>query len=173
MIQFCLAVISNEVPCLCFEGELFTTEFHCRKNFSLMLNLKHKRIPYCHKFSLLRRGLFVLWGGLEERKGERAGHVFSSSYRLSRAFYFFDHAIFIGIPSGSPGGGESQKIESKAFWSTPLTRQGTQRQFSENICSENNLRSRIFGAFAVLKISCLPASPRILEHLKNVKMAHF
>ena len=26
---------------------------------------------------------------------------------------------------------------------------GTQRQFSENICSEDDLRSRIFGTFAV------------------------
>ena len=26
---------------------------------------------------------------------------------------------------------------------------GTQRQFSENICSEDNLRSRIFGTFVV------------------------
>ena len=49
---------------------------------------------------------------------------------------------------------------------------GTQRQFSENICSEDDLRSRIFGTF-VSKISCLPASPRILEHLKNCIIAHF
>ena len=35
---------------------------------------------------------------------------------------------------------------------------GTQRQFSENICSEDDLRSRIFGTL-VVKISCLPASP--------------
>ena len=42
---------------------------------------------------------------------------------------------------------------------------GTQRQFSENICSEDDLRSRIFLFF--WKISCLPASPRIFEHIKN------
>ena len=32
--------------------------------------------------------------------------------------------------------------------------------------------SRIFGTF-VVKISCLPASPRIFEHLKNGLIAHF
>ena len=37
--------------------------------------------------------------------------------------------------------------------------------FRENICSEDDLRSKIFGTF-VVKISCFPASPRIFEHLK-------
>ena len=32
----------------------------------------------------------------------------------------------------------------------------TQRQFSENICTEDDLRSRIFGAFIVKFITCLP-----------------
>ena len=35
---------------------------------------------------------------------------------------------------------------------------GTQRQFLENICSEDDLRSRIFGTFVVacLFVACLP-----------------
>ena len=33
---------------------------------------------------------------------------------------------------------------------------GTQRQFSENICSEYDLRSRIFGTFVVKFFACLP-----------------
>ena len=33
---------------------------------------------------------------------------------------------------------------------------GTQRKFSENICSEDDLRSRIFGAFVVKFFACLP-----------------
>ena len=33
---------------------------------------------------------------------------------------------------------------------------GTQRQFSENICSEDDLRSRIFGKFVVKFLACLP-----------------
>ena len=33
---------------------------------------------------------------------------------------------------------------------------GTQRQFSENICSEDHLRSRIFGIFVVKFLACLP-----------------
>ena len=33
---------------------------------------------------------------------------------------------------------------------------GTQRQFSENICSEDDLRSRIFGTVVVKVFACLP-----------------
>ena len=33
---------------------------------------------------------------------------------------------------------------------------GTQRQFSENICSEDDLRSRIFRTFVVKFLACLP-----------------
>ena len=33
---------------------------------------------------------------------------------------------------------------------------GTQRQFSKNICSEGDLRSRIFGTFVVKFLACLP-----------------
>ena len=109
MIQFCLEVISKEVPCLYSEGEFFTTKFHCMKNFSLVLNLRQKRILTCHKFSLLRGGLFVLWGGWGERKRERANHVFSLFPSCPARFLFFSIiAIFIGIPSGSLCGGESQ-----------------------------------------------------------------
>ena len=68
--------------------------------------------------SLLRRGLFVLWGGWGERKRERAGHdrkgkkrrevpafsLFPSS--PARFLIFPIIAIFIGIPSGSLCGGE-------------------------------------------------------------------
>ena len=39
---------------------------------------------------------------------------------------------------------------------SPLFDRGTQRQFSENICSEDNLRSRIFGTFVVKFLACLP-----------------
>jgi len=37
-----------------------------------------------------------------------------------------------------------------------LTGRGTQRQFSENICSEDDLTSRIFGTFVVKFLACLP-----------------
>ena len=33
---------------------------------------------------------------------------------------------------------------------------GTQRQFLENICSEDDLRSRIFGTFVVKFLACMP-----------------
>ena len=37
-----------------------------------------------------------------------------------------------------------------------IPRRGTQRQFSENICLEDDLRSRIFGTFFVKFLACLP-----------------
>ena len=48
---------------------------------------------------------------------------------------------------------------------------GNQRQFLENICSEDDLRSRIFGTFVVKFLACL--SPSIFEHLKNGIIAYF
>ena len=36
------------------------------------------------------------------------------------------------------------------------TVRGTQRPFLENICSEDDLRSRIFGTFVVKFLACLP-----------------
>ena len=41
------------------------------------------------------------------------------------------------------------------YFKLPYIR-GTQRQFSENICSEDDLRSRIFGKFVVKFLACLP-----------------
>ena len=43
----------------------------------------------------------------------------------------------------------------------------TQRQFSENNCSEDDFRN------ICCNISCLPASARTFEHLKNGITAHF
>ena len=44
--------------------------------------------------------------------------------------------------------------------------------FQENICSEDDLRSRIFGTFVVKFLACLPLF-RIFEHLTNGIIAHF
>ena len=57
------------------------------------------------------------------------------------------------------------------FWLNRTRFRGTQRQFSENMCSEDDLRFRISNICC--KISCLPASPRIFEHVKNGIIAHF
>ena len=53
--------------------------------------------------SLLRRGLFVLWGGWGERKRERAG-LFPSF--PARFLFLSIIDILMGIPSGSLCGGE-------------------------------------------------------------------
>ena len=95
MIQFRLEVISKEVPCLYSEGEFFTTKFHCMKNFSLVLNLRQKRILTCHKFSLLRGGLFVLWGGWAERKRRaREPRLFPLPIVPRALSIFFDYCYF-------------------------------------------------------------------------------
>ena len=49
---------------------------------------------------------------------------------------------------------------------------GTQRQFSENICSEDDLRSRIFGTFVVKFFACLPLLG-FSNTLKNGIIARF
>ena len=41
---------------------------------------------------------------------------------------------------------------------------GTQRQFLENICSEDDLRSRIFGTFVVKFLASLPLLNGIIAH---------
>ena len=62
---------------------------------------------------------------------------------------------------------------SPLYWSFNFQFSGAPNvNFWKNICSEDDLRSRSFGTFCC-KISCLPASPRIFEHLKNGITAHF
>ena len=48
---------------------------------------------------------------------------------------------------------------------------GTQRQFLENVCSEDELRARIFGAFVVKFLACLSPPPQngIIAHFKKKK----
>ena len=49
-----------------------------------------------------------------------------------------------------------EKLEDLDSPSLNYWLRGTQRQFSENICSEDDLRSRIFGTFVVKFLACLP-----------------
>ena len=46
--------------------------------------------------------------------------------------------------------------DSNDVFHGPLHIRGTQRLFSENFCSEDDLRSRIFGTFVVKFLACLP-----------------
>ena len=52
----------------------------------------------------------------------------------------------------------SKEVRTVMFSTTKLlsTLRGTQRQFSENFCSQDDLRSRIFGTFFVKFLACLP-----------------
>ena len=56
------------------------------------------------------------------------------------------------------------------FFQTGIFR-GTQRQFSENICSEDDLRSRTFRTFVVKFIACRPLLG--FKDLKKWCNAHF
>ena len=47
-----------------------------------------------------------------------------------------------------------------------LQHRGTQRQFLGNICSEDDLRSRIFGTFVVKFIACL--SPQGFSNIQEM-----
>ena len=49
---------------------------------------------------------------------------------------------------------------------------GTQRQFLENICSEDDLRPRIFGTFVVKFLACLSVLG-FSNCLKSDIIAHF
>ena len=53
-------------------------------------------------------------------------------------------------------GGARNKLLEKGMKTPSSLVRGTQRQFSENICSEDDLRSRIFGTFVVKFLACLP-----------------
>ena len=54
------------------------------------------------------------------------------------------------------GGKVSSIMFDVSRMNAPSNIGGTQRQFSENICSEDDLRSRIFGTFVVKFFGCLP-----------------
>ena len=81
------------------------------------------------------------------------------------------------LRNNSPADGSS--LDPEAFASGLLLKKkyhcpsfsGTQRQFSENVCSEDELRSRTFGTFVVKFLACLPLL--IFERLKNGIIAHF
>ena len=52
---------------------------------------------------------------------------------------------------------KSKKVrDKKNGWKDKTYVRGTQRQFSEGICSKDDLRSRIFGTLFVKFLACLP-----------------
>ena len=50
----------------------------------------------------------------------------------------------------------AQPCVRSQVWSLVSSKRGTRQQFSENICSEDDLTSRIFGTFVVKFLACLP-----------------
>ena len=63
--------------------------------------------------------------------------------------------------------GKCQKKHPGSLIYSCLKDRGTQRQFLENICSDDELRSRIFGTFVVIFLACLP-----LLGFSNIKKWH-
>ena len=52
--------------------------------------------------------------------------------------------------------GRTTRKEKATFRGSVPAIRGTQREFSEIICSEDDLKSRIFGTFLVKFLACLP-----------------
>ena len=74
-------------------------------------------------------------------------NIYQSSIKTIGCFYIYLSRLVIAI--------HSTLSRRNANLGQELIR-GTQRQFSENICSEGDLRSRIFGTFFVKFLACLP-----------------
>ena len=82
--------------------------------------------------------------------------------RIAHAVQTDNNFFQIDSPSCSKGyPGPFKRIpnpfkKGKTFFKhrVPVLR-GTQRQFSKNVCLEDDLRSRIFGAFVVKFLACL------------------
>ena len=66
---------------------------------------------------------------------------------------FNNCAFFFSEPTTETTTGNTPSPGKKKLF---LITKGTQRQFSENICSEDDLRSRIFGTFVVKFLAFLP-----------------
>ena len=52
--------------------------------------------------------------------------------------------------------GYSTRSSNRFYIPSCRTNRGTQRKFLDNICSEDDLRSRIFGTFVAKFLACLP-----------------
>ena len=76
------------------------------------------------------------------------GFVFKGRYLSLKSMDHYNMSQTIGTLL------QSSRVTSSPY--IKLKIRGTQRQYSENICSEDDLRSRIFGTFVVKFITCLP-----------------
>ena len=65
---------------------------------------------------------------------------------------------------------QNRKSPSTVFFNSETKRKRLRRRL---ICSEDDLRSRILRSFVVEFLACLPACPRIFEHVKDGIIAHF
>jgi len=102
---------------------------------------------YCFSFTLI--WLIII------NTNVASGHIFHISFHK----LFRNHKLFI--------------YSCMADWAHKICLQtpgAPNGNFRENICSEDDLRSRIFGAFVVKFLACLP---RIFEHLQNSIITHF
>ena len=54
------------------------------------------------------------------------------------------------------GNANDKHFNGATFLHLPVKSEAPNSNFRENICSEDDLRSRIFGAFVVKFLACLP-----------------
>ena len=112
-----------------------------------------------------------MWTGENDAKMLRVDKNFIGKRRKRVAFSNEYGYVWTG-PQGKrgklkPGTGRQNKIDctiqslptkidlQKDCVENPRRNRGSQRQFSENICSEDDSRSRIFGTFVVKFLACL------------------
>ena len=113
----------------------------------------------------------VLYEALWYEHSSRDARAYSWNMEKLYTFYFLKKPFFI-VKSGwlihfSHSFGVFALVLISVTFHCSIILRGTQRKFSENICSEDDLRSRIFRSICC-KIFCLPISPRIFEHQKMV-----
>ena len=120
---------------------------------------------------LLHSIFLVLYEALWYEHSSRDARAYSWNVEKLYTFHFLKKPFFI-VKSGwlihfSHSFGVFALVLISVTFHCSIILRGTQRKFSENICSEDDLRSRIFRSICC-KIFCLPISPRIFEHQKMV-----
>ena len=116
----------------------------------------------CYRLSLYRLttpGLLVIHVEAQDDAEDIARSIFFCSYKWKRVCLpACAQNVKIGLlrRNGSTLALPGTPRIWKRFRVLSKPDRGTQRQFSENICSEDDLRSRIFGTFVVKFLACLP-----------------
>ena len=117
------------------------------ENFVLNLVLLTVVISRVGWFSraLAFRSLYQPWGKISTTRSLEAPSLASAGESLFQASQFVEKNRF-----------RPRESERRTFSFSLRSTGAPNHNFRENICSEDDLRSRIFGAFVVKFLACLP-----------------